>query len=93
MGLEKMMTASIHPQTVSSHAIAMISVGLSHIPAAENDPLDIARQMAERGITLVSFSYLITARFLRAYKPLQFVVACEPELSSYKVSVVQITRF
>ena len=30
------------------------------------------------------------ARFLKAYKLAQFVVACEPELSAYNVSMVRI---
>jgi hypothetical protein len=70
---------------------SIISLGLSRIPSAENDPLDIARQMAERGITLVSF-ILSHRALIEAHKPFQFVVACEPELSNYKVSKVQITK-
>lgn len=72
----------------------MSYVGLSciHFSVSENDPLDIARQMAEHGITLVTIFLSYRGVVLEAYKLLQFVVACEPELSAYNVSRVRITN-
>lgn len=51
-----------------------------------NDPLQLARVMASRGITLVSSSYLNISRLTTT----QFFVACEPALSGYSVSGVSI---
>lgn len=52
------------------------------------DPLLIARQMAQMGIPLVSAHYLFRglSRVLTRYEccHLQFVVACEPALSGYQ---------
>lgn len=51
-----------------------------------NDPLQLAREMAGRGITLVSA--LLLGVILATYSMyLQFFVACEPALSGYQVSI------
>ena len=54
-----------------------------------NDPLQIARQMASRGITLVRMS---CNRAMSFGVPdfMQFFVACEPALSGYAVGIPHI---
>ena len=84
-----MVMGLIHRRTVSCNVKSWVE--LHSFSVAENDPLEIARQMAEHGITLVSIS-LFHRGALRAYKLPQFVVACEPELSAYNVSIVRITN-
>ena len=49
-----------------------------------NDPLQLARGMASRGITLVR-NYTFFFQYAQSLKFGQFFVACEPALSGYAV--------
>lgn len=51
-----------------------------------NDPLQVARMLARRGITLVSNKYQSIKSDLLNSVVCQFFVACEPALSGYSVS-------
>lgn len=63
-----------------------LSIGFDSGSPDGNDPLQIARAMASRGITLVSrcLSILLSQPLLTR-SSLQFFVACEPALSGYSV--------
>ena len=74
------------PDRMLTLFLALISLfNLFFFFLAENDPLDIARQMAERGISLVKKKLNLRTLLYSANILTQFVIACEPSLSGFEV--------
>src|SRR6266571_4371617 len=89
MASEKKEMASTSPLIVSF----WLDLLVYELSLLENDPLEIARQMAERGINLVCWLTFSPSTFSDCRLTLQFVIACEPSLSKYKVGSSNYREF